>query len=419
MYGRLPFSDIDWSRYRLTRFRIAAGCSVLLAIAVVISVMQFSSSNENVLPGGAPVGGDYVAFYGAAIAANEGAAAEMYDYEAFEAQLQRVGPPLEEFRLTWQYPPTYFLIILPFAFLPFIPGYIAWTGGAMALYFATMRKIGFSWFFLFVILASPSAFQAVITGQNGYLTATLLALAALYPDRRPVLAGAAAAILTVKPQLGVLLPVAYLAAGCWRAFFTAAIGAVALVAATTGVFGADIWTAFLDGAGAASERLGAGLYPLYKMATPYAWFSYLGAPLPLAITLHGAFAVATIALIARIWRTMADAELRAAALCAGVFFVAPYGYYYEMIILALPVALLAKRGLERGWLRFEPVMVTAMVLLPIAMPGQDTGVGLSWGFPCVLLIAAGILRRIDHDHADVFAPIRRMAARVATRRANA
>ena len=126
MYGRDAISRIDWRRYRLTHFRVAAICSGLLAIAVFVSVQQFTAAEENVLPGGAPVGGDFVAFYGAAIAASEGDAAQMYDYPAFEAQLQRVGPPLDEFKLTWQYPPTYFLIILPFAFLPFIPGYIAW-----------------------------------------------------------------------------------------------------------------------------------------------------------------------------------------------------------------------------------------------------------------------------------------------------
>ncbi|MEL7488601.1 MAG: glycosyltransferase family 87 protein, partial [Pseudomonadota bacterium] len=314
MYGRDAISEIDWRRYRLTPFRIFAICFGLLAIAAVISVQQFSNAPNNVLPGGAPVGGDYVAFYGAAIAAAEGDAAQMYDYDSFEAQLQRVGPPLDEFKLTWQYPPTYFLLLAPFAFLPFIPGYIAWTGGAMALYFGVMRKIGFSWFFLFVIFAAPSTFQAIITGQNGFLTATLLAIAALTPDKRPLLAGLAAALLTIKPQLGVLLPIAYLAGGYWRAFLYAAFGSIAFAGAATAAFGADIWIAFLDGFTAASERLGAGVYPLFKMATPFAWMKFLGAPFAVAAAFHAVFAALATAVIARVWRCVNDAELRAAAL---------------------------------------------------------------------------------------------------------
>ena len=259
----------------------------------------------------------------------------------------------------------------------------------------------------------------MITGQNGFLTASLLAIAALYPDKRPLLAGAAAAVLTIKPQLGVLLPIAYLAAGFHRAFFYAAIGSIAFAALSTSVLGADIWSAFLGGAGAASERLGAGLYPLFKMATPYAWLKYLGAPLAAAVLFHAVLALAAIAAIARIWRTTPDAELRAAALCAGVFFVAPYGYYYEMIILALPVAILAKRGLDQGWMKYEPALVALMVGLPMAMPGANAGVGFSWGFPTVLLIAAGVLRRIAHDHPAVFAPLTARLSRRCAESANA
>ena len=124
MSERELFSDIDWSKYRLTHFRVIALCSLLLSIAVGVSIIQFSQARDNILPAGAPVGGDYVVFYGAALAATEGNAVMTYDPVAFEEHLLEVGPPRETYKLTWQYPPTSFLLVLPLALLPFIPGYI-------------------------------------------------------------------------------------------------------------------------------------------------------------------------------------------------------------------------------------------------------------------------------------------------------
>ncbi len=393
---------IDWTRYRLTKQRVFVICWALLAITVGVAIHQFSQARENILPAGAPVGGDYVAFYGASIAAHQGDAAAIYDHKTFEQILLDVGPPRDRYGLTWQYPPTYYLIIAPLAFLPFVAGYLAWSCGTAALFFAVMRSAGFSAFFLFALLAAPSTFHAFITGQNGFLTASLIIVAALYADKRPVLAGLAAALLTIKPQLGVLLPVAFLAAGCWRAFFTAALGAVALAAAATGLFGVDIWQAFLDGAGATSDRLGAGVLPIFKMITPFAWARYAGAPTVIAATLHALFALLAVVIVWRVWRRIDDAPLRAAALCAGVFMVAPYGLYYEMIILAFPVAVLAQRAVQRGWMPFEQATIALMYIGPMAMPGSREPNAVSWGFPIALLIAAGVMRRIEKDHPGTF-----------------
>jgi len=402
MSQRELFADFDWSKYRLTPFRVVTVCSILLGIAIVVSIAQFSQARDNILPGGAPIGGDYVVFYGAAIAAADGQAAMTYDPVEFENHLLAVGPPREDYKLTWQYPPTYFLLVLPLAFLPFIPGYIAWSGGTAALYFVTMRGVGFKELFLFVILASPSAFQAVITGQNGFLTATLITVAALYPDKRPIVAGLCAALLTFKPQLGVLLPIAFIALGCWRAFLVAAAGAIAFAGAATGVLGQDIWIAFQGGAAEVSTRMTGNIMPMFKMVTPYAWTTHLGFPFATAMLFHSVCAVVATIAVFRVWKTVPDRELRAAALCAGVFFVAPYGYYYELIILALPVAVLAKRGLQNGWMRWEEATIALMFILPMMLPGEQTKIGLGFGFICVAVIAAGVVRRIEHDYPGTF-----------------
>lgn len=82
--------------------------------------------------------------------------------------------------------------------------------------------------------------------------------------------------------------------------------------------------------------------------------------------------------------------------------VAPYGLYYEMIILAFPVAVLAQRAVQRGWMPFEQATIALMYIGPMAMPGSREPNAVSWGFPIALLIAAGVLRRIEKDHPGTF-----------------
>lgn len=388
---------IDWSRCRLTRFRVIAACALLLATSLGVAFFQYSNAKDYVLPAGTTLGGDYVAFYAAAKEAAAGRIEGLYDAESFEARLKEHGPPRERYGLTWQYPPTYLFVILPLAAMGFAPGYVFWTGAGAAGFFASLRSAGFKGVFLFVILAAPSTFHAAITGQNGFLTAALLILAAFHAEKRPIIAGLAAALLTVKPQLGVLLPIAFLAGGCWRAFLVAAIGTLALGAASLAVFGADAWSAFLDGARAASGNLAGARFPLYKMATPFAAARLIGLNESASLAFQIVCTLTAAGAVALVWRRVREADLRAAILCASVFLAAPYGYYYEFVILALPVAVLARRGLETGWLRYEQIILPVIFALPLFLPGEAKESGLPYWFFLMLMVWGSVLRRIAHD----------------------
>lgn len=403
--------SVDWSRYRLTRLRVIAICAAMLALELGVSFAQFSQARDNVLPGGAVIGGDYVAFHVAAKAAHDGEAASVYDTAAFERRLREWGPQKERYGLTWQYPPTYFFAVAPLAELGFIPGYVLWTGLAALGFFAALRSAGLGALFLFVILASPAVFQAAITGQNGFLTAALLIIAALYPDKRPIAAGLAAALLTMKPQLGALLPVAYLAGGCWRAFLTAALGAGALAAASWAAFGAESWIAFADhGLRAAGGNLSSGLFPLFKMGTPFSALRLAGANAAAAYAGAALFAFGALALVALVWRRVEDRELKAALLLSCVFFATPYGYYYEFVILALPAAIVARRGLEKGFLAYEQAALALAFALPLFVTSSGRETPVSLGFITVLIIAASVIRRIAHERPELLDPSRPVQA---------
>jgi hypothetical protein len=385
-----------------TRASVRLGALALAMISAIILIGQFAVSRDLALPGDAIIGGDFAAFYAAGEAAARGLGANIYEPLAFEALLREVAPASDRYGLTWQYPPTYFFAVRPLAEIGYLPGYILWSGLTAAAWILALRSTGFRGLYLLVALAAPSAFHAAITGQNGFMTAALLAVAALHADRRPIIAGCAAALLTMKPQLGLLIPIAYLAGGCWRAFFVAAAGAAALAAASALVFGAETWIAFLDGAREASRNLAAGILPLYKMATPYAAARLAGVSESVSAALFIAVALSASVAVALVWRRTKDAELRAIALIGCALLAAPYGYYYELIILAAPMALLARRAAANGWLPGEPHLLALVFFLPLFLPGAPIREGFTLGPVVVILAAACALRRIGAEAPEIF-----------------
>lgn len=392
------------SVFRLTRLRVLALSGLCLATAIVVSIFQFAGAEGLLLPSGSNLGGDFLVFYAAGTAGLAGEAAAIYHPTEFSAMLSELGPEGGKGGggLTWQYPPAYLLLVAPFALLAYVPAYILWTGAAAAAFIATMRAAGLREAVLFVIVAAMPTVHAAITGQNGFLTASLLAVAALYADKRPLWAGLAAALLTVKPQLGVLLPIAYLAGGCRRAFLTAAAGALALAALSVAAFGVEVWKAFPESILSASDNLAANRMPLYKMTTPFAAARLAGLPPEAAALIQAAFAAGAAAFVALVWRRVKDCELRAMALVACVLLATPYGYYYELVILALPAGLIAKRAMERGWLRYERFGLACAFALPLMLPGEAKHTGVAFGFLVPLVIASLVARRIAAEAPETF-----------------
>ena len=369
--------------------------------AVVIAVSMYTAfagqlflSKDFITPAGPPVGGDYVAFWTAARIAVADQIAYIYDAAFFQEKLLELGPPRDAYTLTWQYPPTYFLAIWFLAFLPYGLGYVAWTGGSFALFALLIRNAGVRGHALIYILATPVVFHAIITGQNGFFAASLLLGATLYADKRPIVAGLCAAILTMKPQLGVLLPFAFIAAGCWRAFFVAAAGSIALFLASIAAFGLESWIVFIDGLTAASENVSSGVMPLFKMPTVFAAFSLAGAPKSMVIAMQIIGAATALCMTIFVWRTHKNNALRAGIVCVGAYFVSPYLFYYELVIISAPIALLALDAQKKGWRPFDHLFLLALFLAPLFAIGEPRKAGLNLGFFVTTIAFIYIVRQM-------------------------
>lgn len=373
------------------KYSLAAMAGLFLALALGLYAQLIIDSDDLFTKAGPIIGGDFIVFHHAAKVAGSPDMIAIYEMKNLKAQLEAAYPGRGDFNFAWMYPPTMSLLIAPFAWPPYLAGFALWVAAFAGAFFLTVSRLWRDRWALFFVAASPAVFQAIITGQNGFLTATLLALAGAFADRRPILAGVAAGLLTLKPQLGLLIPVAFIAAGCWRAFVTAALTACALALASLLAFGAESWIGFYEGVAAHGARMGAEGFPVNKLVTPFGFATMLGATQALAGAVQLSASAILAAYVFVIWRRVKDWDLRVAALSTAAALATPYAFYYEIVVMAPAMLLIAQRAVRTGWLKYERASIIAVWIMPLMMPGpaeipniSNCGVGAALAF----LIAA-------------------------------
>ncbi len=268
-------------------------------------------ANDN----GMPVYHDFTDFWVTGWQAIHGETASLHAQAAFkQVQDSAAGFGRSPHSLL-SYPPTFTLILVPLALLPYFAAFLAWESVTLAscitvVYLIVRRQPAIS-----LMLASPFAAWNFLIGQNGFLTASLLGASLLLLDRRPVLAGVFIGCLTYKPQFGILLPVALIAAREWRACISAALTAICLVAASAAAFGVDGWVAFpralfAQGSGTMFANPDWG----FLLQTVYGLILVLHGGAALAWLAQGAAAAGAAVIVWLVWRSPVRYPLKAATL---------------------------------------------------------------------------------------------------------
>ncbi len=324
--------------------RFADRASVVYAAAFFLTIVATTILTDGVAIGArGVVGGDFLAFYTAGEFALSGEAAGAYHFAAFDAAL-KARAPLETVGMMWQYPPAMFFIAAPFALAPYKAAFIAWTLAGWSVLGWSLRRIGFRGETLRILLFSSLTVSILSYGQISAMTAGLLFLAAYDPKQRWLTAGLAAGLLTIKPQLGLLLPFAFLAIGAWRTIAVACAAAALLHLSSFLAFGVEGWTAFIDAVLRFSDEIAgaATLTPPRGMTTVFGQLKLMG--LPGETAMQGQYAASAIlaALTVIVWRKKIDPLAKAAFVCAGAIIAAPYAYGYEMTALLLAGVYLAR-----------------------------------------------------------------------------
>jgi alpha-1,2-mannosyltransferase len=319
--------------------------------------------------------------------------ASLFDHVVFNNALRvMLGPNFPEH--FWSYPPHIILFTWPFGLLPYLPAYVLWCVLGVAFYLlacmATLRRE-----YLLFLAAAPGIAICVFFGQNGFYTAALLIGGLALLERRPLLAGVLFGILTVKPQLGILLPVVLLLNRRWWTILSATVTAGALMAAAGYVFGPEVWTDFIDKVMPQQVWLlhhGGGL--LYLMVSSVFFGARLvGLPFDLAWNLQAL--VSTVALAAVIWTywQKRDPVLSMALFVTATFLASPYVLNYDMVVFGFVVAALHQRG---GNMAFDHALALLVWTLPVSMM-LFGAVDVPFA-PLVLMAFAGrLLWRLVHE----------------------
>jgi hypothetical protein len=293
---------------------------------------------------------DFANLWGGARMATEGAPLILFDPPAYRAWFE-AHFPLERAILEWSYPPSLLLVGVPLSLLPLVPAYLLWSGGTLALLGLTLRRAGLPLAVMVLTLLSPATVVNLIFGQNGALTAALLVGGLLLVERRPVLAGVLLGLLTIKPQLGMLVPICLVAAGAWRTIGAATLTAAALMALTALLFGAAVWPLFLTETQPMMRAILEAPYPQPYQVNGISLFLTLraaGAGVAEAYAGQAVAALAAASLAWRLWRRRdADPAVRMAATIFLTFLATPYAYAYDMLSYSAALAvLIAARGLS-------------------------------------------------------------------------
>ncbi len=275
---------------------------------------------------------DFVSFWAAGRMLLEGAGPAIYDIEAHRAVEQAAVGHVG--LMPFPYPPPFALIVAPFGAVPYGTAFGLWVAATLALYLAAARR----WMPPLVALAQPSVLVNGFIGQAAFLTSAVFMAGTRLLATRPMLGGVILGLLAVKPQLGILLPLALVAGRQWRAFAGAALSSIALLLAPLPLVGLGGYAAFLTSASTFAGYVAAGRWPWQELASIYALLSYFAVPRPIAVAVHLLVAVGAAALVWRAWR--GDRAGKVATLAAATLLIPPYLLTYDGLLLALPVAFL-------------------------------------------------------------------------------
>ena len=388
------------TRHWLSAERIRLYAAAILAVYLAAAATLLLRLHGGVDAHGYPLGSDFIAYWGASHAALGGDAPGAYDPPLLLAA-ERAAVPGFPGGGPWLYPPGFFLLIAPLALLPYFWALALFLAAGLVAYALVARRIlpGQGATLLLPLLAFPGTAINLIQGQNGFLTAALLGGGLLLLPAWPLAAGLLLGLLSIKPQLAVLLPLALAAGGYWRSLLAAALSALLLNASGVLLLGGGTMHGFLAAAQAFSATLPDDLRMLGRVPTLFAALRLLGLPAGAAYAGQALLALGAAALVVWSWRRSRDPALRGAVLVAATLLSSPYLLNYDLTWLALAIAWYTAYALRRGWRRGERELLLLAWLLPLAMALVHGWIGLQLAPLLPLALLTCLWRRLRYDSA--------------------
>jgi len=356
---------------------------VSLLVGILVTVLAARIVTPTSAPGEHALGLDFLSFYTAASALNEGRVADLYDLKAtqrYQASIgERDGVALEGRYAPWWNPPFYAELFRPLAHFRFQTAYAIWTAiNLVALALSSMLLMRLlpehtnathAWLIPCLMLISVPMFLTITHGQNACSSLLVLTvIVSLWRSNRAFAAGICGALLFYKPQLAVVIAVVMTIDLGWRALAGYLVAGssllVANVVALPGTLTVFLRTVPLNLAYVQNQCL----YPWDRHATSKAFWRVLlqGEGIAPTSGVVNALGIACIAVVGAMIvvsisahnggaRTRRDRLI--AATIAATPLLMPFYFDYDLLLLAVPAVLVAaewigaeEHGLSDRWL---------------------------------------------------------------------
>jgi hypothetical protein len=391
-------------------------CAMFLAAQAGANLIKYFHE----LSDGSRFGGDFIGFWNAAHRVRHGDIAAIYDPDTWQRILSTTTGSIS---ISWfVYPPFTLFGLWPLGNATYNEAVAAWSLVPLAFYFALIvllaKRSGLGvgtnpaaasdWsriqaYAVLIAFSLPFLSANLFSGQTGTIVAVFFLAAAYFWPTHPVLAGICIGLLAIKPQMGLLMPVALMACGQWRIVAAAATTVLSLIVLSTLWLGAAVWTDYFRMSVLFGQFIGGGYDQMRQLVLgPYVSLQGAGMPAALAGFFHLVVSVAVLtAIIQAFWRSKSNwqglgkadgrLDLRSALLAAGTLLVTPYSLSYDTPLLMLSIIPVLARSWRDGWDGIELASVTALLVLPYAQP---LAVGTHVPFACLtLLLWFGVLYR--------------------------
>ena len=346
---------------------------------------------------------DYSMFWLAGFLLRHGGGGLLYDHSAYAAAAARVLPYASGW-WPFVYPPTMLLPAVAISAMPLVAGYYGFCVLSLGVSIFLLRRAGVAWWCIGLGLAGPAAMWNLYLGQFGLLCGALLVAGLAGLETAPLRAGGVLALLCVKPQYAMLVPVAVLAGRYWRVLLAGCCGLALLLGLSWFCFGTGVWAGYLGpGRAAMTGLLTQNFGPGYQaMGISVFWMvRSFGSTLGVAAAVQGAVSACAALAVWRLWRRPAAGRMRRVTITVFLTLLAtPYGFTDDLAVYSVLLPSLARWGAP-----WRNAGLAGLWVAPALIPKL---VGVLGFLPAPLLVMAAVALVWKSDGA----PVRDTAIRV-------
>ncbi|MEL6837658.1 MAG: glycosyltransferase family 87 protein [Pseudomonadota bacterium] len=289
---------------------------------------------------------DFHAIWGAARIALDGNITDAFQRET----LEQAYSACDQVNMYWLYPAPMVPLVTPFGLMPFLLAFLTFAALSVLVLMLSLRpllpndKVA-----LVAFLFAPAWLPALLIGQFTVLwcAGLLAAITAMRADRH-LLAGFLFGLLTVKPTLGLLIPVVLLADRRYRTIAAAVLTTLVLHTSSTAFYGLDYFRTWIIASRDHGASLAENLAILDVMGSVAAFAAQFGAPSNVALSVNLGVMIVVAIVLFLVWRQAgAKSDAACAALCAALPLSTPYLWHYDAAFSALSALFIYRIGPQK------------------------------------------------------------------------